>query len=103
MLNKKFIVYVLGLLLIIEGVFMLVCAGVSCMYGEDDLKPLLLSTLITFGVGTLIRLSTRSVKKDIGKREGYLVATLVWIVFSVFGALPFLLGGYIPSFTDAFF
>ena len=41
--------------------------------------------------------------KNIGKREGYLVVSMVWIVFSLFGLLPFWLSNAIPSFTDAFF
>ncbi|NJO68121.1 MAG: TrkH family potassium uptake protein [Bacteroidetes bacterium] len=38
-----------------------------------------------------------------GKREGYLIASLIWVVYSIFGALPFMISGKIPSFTDAFF
>ena len=103
MLNSKFIVYVMGLLLIIESSFMMICAGVSLCYGESDLRPIVLSALITFFSGLVIHLFTRGSSNEIGKREGYVIVTLVWVVFSLFGSLPFVMGGYIPSYTDAFF
>ena len=37
------------------------------------------------------------------RRDAYLVVTLSWIIFSFFGTLPFIISGYIPSFTDAYF
>ena len=38
-----------------------------------------------------------------GRREGMLIVTLTWILFSLFGMLPFYIGGYIDNVTDAFF
>ena len=38
-----------------------------------------------------------------GKKEGYLIVSLVWVVFSIFGAIPFVMSGSTLSFTDAFF
>ncbi len=46
---------------------------------------------------------TRNAGKSIGKREGFIIVSLVWVVFSLFGCLPFWLSGYISSFSDAFF
>ena len=37
------------------------------------------------------------------KHEGFAVVTLSWVLLSLFGTLPFVLGGSIPSFTDAYF
>jgi trk system potassium uptake protein TrkH len=36
-------------------------------------------------------------------REGFLTVTLSWVILSLFGAIPFMVSGFIPSFTDAFF
>ena len=36
-------------------------------------------------------------------KEGFLIVALAWVLWSVFGALPFLLSGCIPRFEDAFF
>lgn len=35
--------------------------------------------------------------------EAYIVVALSWVFFTVFGMFPYLLGGYIPNITDAFF
>ena len=52
------------------------------------------------GLGILLG---RKTEKRLGKREGYIIVALVWIVFSLFGMLPFYLSGAIPTITDAFF
>lgn len=103
MINHKIIANILGLLLIIEAVAMACSIPVSFYYGEDDLLAFTLACLITLGAGCLMWLLTRKAKKDIGKREGYIIVSTVWVVFSFFGSLPFLLSGYIPTLTDAFF
>jgi len=76
---------------------------VSLIYGEDDFGAFLLSSAITLVIGGIIWLFNQDPDKEIGKREGYLVASSVWIVFSIFGALPYMISGYIPKFTNAFF
>ncbi len=103
MLNYRFILYVLGLLLIIEGFFMLVSGGVALIYGEYDLMYHLISSAVCIVLGGGVAFSTYGVEKHIGKREGYIIVSMVWVVFSIFGLLPFWLSGAIPSFTDAFF
>ena len=103
MLNFRFILYTLGLLLIIEGLFMLLSAGVAYIYGEYDLIYHLVSSAVCFVLGGTGAWLTRDVEKHISKREGYIIVSMVWIVFSIFGLLPFWLSDAIPSFTDAFF
>lgn len=61
------------------------------------------SILITFSVGGVSYMFSRGVGKDLGKREGYIIVSLVWVIFSIFGCLPYLFSGAIPSVTDAFF
>jgi len=103
MINKKIIIQVLGLLLIIEGVFIGLSALVSVYYNQYDTNALLITTLICISSGVILRLATYNAPKNIGKREGYIIVSLVWVVFSFFGALPFTISGAIPSYTDAFF
>ena len=102
-MNLKIIFRVLGFLLIIEGVAMLLALLVSMVYNEHDLLAILISSLINIGTGGAFVFSTQKANKDIGKREGFIIVSLVWIVFSFFGSLPFVLSGSIPHFTDAFF
>ena len=103
MLNGKIIIRSLGILLIMEGVCMLTVIPVSLYYAEGDLVPVLISTAITLSAGLLMSQLFKDHNSTIGKREGYLIVTGSWIVFSLFGSLPFTIGGAIPSYTDAFF
>ncbi len=103
MLNFRIVLLVMGLLLLVEGAFMLLSSVVAAIYGEYDLPYFLWSSLICIVIGAVLWLSNYKAEKNIGKREGYIIVSMVWIVFSFFGLLPFYLSGAIPSFTDAFF
>jgi len=102
-IRKKIIFNILGKLLVGESVFLFLSLLVSLFYQESDTLAFFYSGLITFAVGGFSYLSSKGVKKDMGKREGYIIVSLVWVVFSVFGCLPYLFSGAIPSVTDAFF
>ena len=92
------------MLLVIEGLFMLTSIPFSLWYGGTDLKPILISAGITVLTGSIMWFTRRNYdQRDIGRREGYLIVSITWIVISVFGALPFYISGAIPSFTDACF
>ena len=103
MINFKIVFRILGSLLIIESVFLLLSTLVAVIYSEPVVSDLLIPSLITLSIGFITRFSTSKAKIKLGKREGYLIVSFVWIVFSFFGSLPYILSGYIPSFTDAFF
>jgi trk system potassium uptake protein len=103
MLNTRFIVSILGFVLMFLSAFMLVCSGVSLIYGEGDFGPLTISAGITFLIGFISWFVARGGSKELGKREGFIVVTIVWVLMSIFGALPYYIGNYIPSYTDAFF
>jgi len=103
MINKKVIFNILGMLLIIEGVFLFISAVIAVIYNEYDILALFSSSAICLFLGGIAWFSTRLANKNIGKREGYIIVSLVWVIFSLFGALPFLISGAIPSYTNAFF
>ena len=76
----------------------------SIYYGDNDIAVLLETGLGTSLVGFSVWFQTRKAdKSDLGKREGYLIVTLGWVLMSLFGALPFVLHGSIPNYSDAFF
>ena len=102
-MNIRFILYVLGVLLLIEGGLLALTAMVALQYGEHDLLPILYSSAFAFGIGGLCWYLNKNCSKEIGKREGFIIVSTVWIVFAFFGAFPFIVSGYIPSVTDAFF
>lgn len=103
-INFRVILNVLGLLLIFNGLFMLLCLPASFYYNMDDLLPMGFSAATTLGVGVLTWSLTRAKKKpNIKKREGFLIVSLGWVVMSLSGTLPYILSGSVPHFTDAFF
>jgi trk system potassium uptake protein TrkH len=103
MFHYKTILHILGLLLLFNAAAMLVATLVSLIVDDGASSGLLLSTGITFGVGLLMMLLTLKQKREIKKRDGYLIVVLGWLVMVVFGTLPYLLTGSIQSVTDAFF
>ena len=103
MLNFKIIFRTIGFLLIGEGLFMLLAMLVAGIYNEGDSLAFAISAGTTICTGGIASLLTRKAKKNIGKREGYIIVSTVWIFFSLFGSLPYLLNGSIPAFHDAFF
>ncbi len=103
MINYRVIFYLLGFLVMIEGAFMLLCAPVSAYYGDKDFGSILISGFLTILVGLISFLTNRNTEKTVGKRDGYIIVSMAWIVFSLFGSLPFIISGYIPSYSDAFF
>jgi len=103
MFNWKFVFYVMSVLMIVESFFLLVSSAVALLYGDGDFNAFVQSAVISLAFGGVIYLITYRCSREIGKREAFLVVSLVWVVFSIFGALPFLLGGYVNGFTDAFF
>jgi trk system potassium uptake protein TrkH len=102
--NLKVIFKILGILLVLNGIFMLLCIPFSLYYKEGDLWALSLSSLVTSGVGGLMLLLTRNnANKELRKRDGYLVVTGGWLIMSFFGSLPYIFSGAIPDLTNAFF
>lgn len=102
-MNYKIIIRVLGFLILVEGVAMLLALAVSLIYGGPDATAIAYSSGISIFIGGIIAQLTNKAKKDIGKREGFIIVALVWVVFSFFGTLPYILSSSIPNFTNAFF
>jgi len=103
MINLRTVLHIIGFLLILDGFFMLLGIPFSLYYGDDDVFPLLFTGLGTSLFGFVLSRLAKLEKKEIKKRDGYVIVSLGWIVMSIFGALPFVIHGAIPSYTDAFF
>ncbi len=101
-MHIKLVVHVLGLLLIFLSTVMLLPIPFSLYYGDGVHIYFIISALITFLVGFAAFKLTR-LDWDVSAREGFAIVTLGWISFALFGCLPFILSGYIPSLTNAFF
>lgn len=102
--NFKTVGTILGLLIMLNGFFMLTCLPFSIYYRENDTLAIFISAVITLSCGLAIWLYCRDNKdKELKKRDGYLVVTLGWVFMSLFGSLPYFISGSIPDITNAFF
>lgn len=101
--NHRLILKIIGGLLLFEGVFLLSAIIVALIYKEEVLSHFLLSSGIAIVLGLIFYLSGRNASPVIGKREGSVIVTSIWIWFSLIGLLPYWLSESIPDFTDAFF
>jgi trk system potassium uptake protein TrkH len=101
-MNYSSIANVFGTLLIVTGCSMSLPALCSMLYGEDDLTAITISAMIIIGMGIPLKWLFRN-NNNLNIRDGLFIATFGWIIISGFSALPFVIYGAIPSFTDAFF
>ena len=101
-MNYSIIRRTTGLVLKFEAIFLLLPAITGFLYRERAGLVYLLLAAVYFAVGFLINL-----KQDSGTefftKEGFISVALVWVVISLCGALPFVLCGDIPSYSDALF
>jgi len=103
-MNKKFVFYTVGRILTIEAILLFLPITVAVFYGETSaLISLLLCTALTLLTGLILTLSCKNHSNVIYAKEGFVIVSLAWLSLSVFGALPFVFSGEIPSFIDAFF
>ncbi|MGC3976773.1 MAG: potassium transporter TrkG, partial [Paludibacteraceae bacterium] len=102
-INFKLIFKIIGRLLFVESVTLLFVLFITLIYGEKDGIHFVTSSVVALAVGGLFVLIGKDAPPRAGKREGSMIVSLAWIVFSLIGALPFWLSKSIPSYTDAFF
>ncbi len=101
--NYKLISGIAGLLILLNGAFMLLCLPFSIYY-KESIYPLGISGLIALSIGGSLWFYARNNdNRDLKKKDGYLIVILGWLSMSLFGTLPYLLSGAIPDFTEAFF
>lgn len=103
MFHPKIIFRIIGMLLYVEAIFLLGSVPVALYYDEPVIRTLIISIASMVGVGSLLTFLCAGTERNISRKDGYIVVTLCWIIFSLFGSLPYMLSGCIPSFTDAFF
>lgn len=101
-MNYKIILNTLGWVLNIEAAAMLLPLICAAIYKEECIITFALCIVLCFIFGFSLTLKSPK-KKSMYSREGFISVALSWIVLSIFGALPFFLSGYVPSFIDALF
>lgn len=101
-MNSSIIRYILGHVLKIEALVLLLPCFVAFIYKEEAGISFFITFLICAVLGIIM---TRKKPKTFVfyLKEGCVTTSLSWIILSLFGCLPFVISGEIPSFTDALF
>lgn len=101
-MNIKLISRALGVVLCCEAVAMLPSLGLAWA-GQGSDTPAFMASIAITSVAGLALLITKPRTMQVGYKEGFIVATLAWLILSIFGALPFYLSGATPHLVDALF
>ena len=99
-MNFRLVFKLTGKTLLVEAAAMILPMLVGLIYGESPL-PFLWSILITAFVGGALSFLKSDTK--LFAREGFFTVGLIWVLFGVFGALPFHFSGYFDSYIDCLF
>tara|TARA_A100001015_G_scaffold74311_1_gene82483 strand:- start:156 stop:1601 length:1446 start_codon:yes stop_codon:yes gene_type:complete len=102
MATNKTVFFIIGILLIILGVFMLAPYAIQLIYDENS-SSFFSSSIITIIMGILIVLTSLTKEKQLNLRQAFLFSSLAWISIAFFGSIPFVLSNLELSFSEAFF
>ena len=102
MATNKTVFFIIGILLIILGVFMLAPYATQLIYDENS-SSFFSSSIITIIIGILIVLTSLTKEKQLNLRQAFLFSSLAWISIAFFGSIPFVLSNLELSFSEAFF
>ena len=100
-MNIKMITYLLGRMLGVEALVLLIPAVVAGIYRES-VYPFLITGVILMALAMLLGRKKPENTTIYGK-EGFVIIACAWILWSVFGAIPFCISGEIPFYIDAIF
>ena len=101
-MNTSIIRYILGHIIKLEGFFMLLPCVIAIIFNEKELFTYLAIAVVCILLGSVLTL--KKAKDNVFYlKEGCITTSLSWILLSFFGALPFVLTGEIPHFTNAMF
>ena len=104
MIRTSVVLNYIAKIILIIGLAIIAASFCSLIYAEAILGRMILAGLITLVIGAAIDLLIKDKNNmDINYRECFAVVTFGWLAASLFGTLPYLLTGYVPSFADALF
>lgn len=103
MFHIRAVFHILSLLMILNGFFMATILPVSWVQDSGDFNALLISAAISANFGAIIWAFTKKNRRELSKRDGYLIVTFGWIILGITGALPYLISGAIPNVSSAIF
>ncbi len=104
-MNYRLIFYVVGNFLKYFGFLMLIPAVISLIYGDNELFGFIFTSFVITVSGYVLEIITKKAaeKKEINRKEGFLIAALCWILACLFGSLPYLILDVFSHPVDAIF
>ena len=102
-MNRKMVFYTVGNIALVEAALLLLPALVALIYLEKSGFSFLITAALSLAVGMFFILFFKPQSRLIYAKEGFAIVAYAWLMMSAIGALPFVLGGAIPSYIDAFF
>lgn len=94
--------YIIGKMMGVEALVLLLPALISLIYREDDYVFFLMTGAVLVVIYFLLARKKPEESTIYGK-EGLVIVAVAWVLWSIFGAIPFTISGNIPSYVDAFF
>ena len=102
MAANKTVFFIIGVLLVILGLFMLAPYLVQILYKENS-HSFLSSSFVTIFIGILFILTNLEEKFNLNLQQTFLFSTLAWLSIAIFGSLPFILSSLNLTLSEAFF
>lgn len=103
-MNYKKLGKILGKIMILESVLLLAPLLVAIVYKEGlrNIFAFVIPIAILTIIGFVLQIP-KPQKEALYQKEGFALTALVWIVMTLFGAMPFVINGDIPNYIDACF
>ena len=102
-MNYRKLGKILGKIMILEGVLMLAPFIVSFIYEEDIYHKLAFAVpIVALAVIGFLLQMPKAKRETLYQKEGFALTAMVWIVMALFGAIPLVISGDVPSYVDAF-
>jgi len=101
-MNYRMIVSLLGKIMLIGAGILTAPLAVSVIYNDGQVLPFLYTIAIFLVLG-IVGVMIKPTKKDIYAREGMILVSLTWVLFSIVGGLPFYFSEQIPDIIDCIF
>lgn len=102
-MNKKLITRLVGTLLLFECFAFVVCLGVSLYYGDSCVIAFMISAIVAFVAGGLLRYGGRNARTSLTRYDSFVVVFVSWLACVIVGMLPYMITGATSNVTDAFF
>lgn len=104
-INLVGILNILSVLLFVNAALMALCIPFALYFDDGTIYNWLYSVILSSFLGLILQFATRKnrKKREIKKRDGYIIVTFSWVVMALSGSIPYILTGSIPNFTNAFF